>query len=124
MSAPRERLFTAPFFAMCGYSFTVFFSLFQLLPTAPFHVDALGGSRLQSGLFLGLLTYSSAFSAPLTGALADRLGRTRQLLVCSLAIAGCGRFVVPLAAVASGFNNDVGRGDVVTVAPFTPISLP
>ena len=88
MSAPRERLFTAPFFAMCGYSFTVFFSLFQLLPTAPFHVHALGGSRLQSGLFLGLLTYSSAFSAPLTGALADRLGRTRQLLVCSLAIAG------------------------------------
>jgi len=88
VSAPRERLFTAPFFAMCGYSFTVFFSLFQLLPTAPFHVDALGGSRLQSGLFLGLLTYSSAFSAPLTGALADRLGRTRQLLVCSLAIAG------------------------------------
>jgi MFS family permease len=88
VTAPRDRLFTAPFFAMCGYSFTVFLSLFQLLPTAPFHIEALGGSRLQSGLFLGLLTYSSAFSAPVTGALADRLGRTRQLLVCSLAIAG------------------------------------
>jgi MFS family permease len=87
MTAPRERLFTAPFFAMCGYSFTVFLSLFQLLPTAPFHISDLGGSRVQSGLFLGLLTYSCAFSAPITGALADRLGRTRQLLVCSLAIA-------------------------------------
>ncbi len=87
MTPPRERLLTAPFFAMCGYSFTVFLSLFQLLPTAPFHIEALGGSRLQSGLFLGLLTYSSAFSAPVTGALADRFGRTRQLLVCSLAIA-------------------------------------
>jgi len=88
VTAPKERLFTAPFFAMCGYSFTVFLSLFQLLPTAPFHIHDIGGSRLQSGLFLGLLTYSSAFSAPITGALADRLGRTRQLLVCSLAIAG------------------------------------
>jgi MFS family permease len=84
----RERLFTAPFFAMCGYSFTVFLSLFQLLPTAPFHIRDLGGTPGQSGLFLGLLTYSCAFSAPVTGALADRLGRTRQLLVCSLAIAG------------------------------------
>ena len=88
MTDPKERLFTGPFFAMCGYSFTVFLSLFQLLPTAPFHIHDIGGSRLQSGLFLGLLTYSSAFSAPVTGALADRLGRTRQLLVCSLAIAG------------------------------------
>lgn len=88
MTTTRERLFTAPFFAMCGYSFTVFLSIFQLLPTAPFHIHDLGGSPLQSGLFLGLLTYFSAFSAPVTGALADRLGRTRQLLVCSLAIAG------------------------------------
>lgn len=87
MSVPRERLFTAPFFAMCGYSFTVFLSLFQLLPTAPFHIQDLGGSRTQSGLFLGLLTYSCALSAPVTGAVADRLGRTRLLLVCSLAIA-------------------------------------
>jgi MFS family permease len=88
VSAPRERLFTAPFFAMCGYSFTVFLSLFQLVPTAPFHIQDLGGSRAQAGLFLGLLTYSCAFSAVVTGALADRLGRTRMLLVCSLAIAG------------------------------------
>lgn len=88
MTIPRDRLFTAPFFAMCGYSFTVFLSLFQLIPTAPFHIQDLGGSRAQSGLFLGLLTYSCALSAPVTGALADRLGRTRQLLFCSLAIAG------------------------------------
>jgi MFS family permease len=88
VTAPRERLFTAPFFAMCAYSFTVFLSLFQLLPTAPFHIQALGGSRAQAGLFFGLLTYSCALSAVLTGALADRLGRTRMLLACSLAIAG------------------------------------
>ena len=83
-----DRLFTPRFFVMCGFSFTVFLSALQLLPTAPFHIHDLGGTTAQSGLFLGLLTYASALSAPITGALADRVGRTRLLLVCSLTIAG------------------------------------
>ena len=81
-----ERLFTPRFFVMCGFSFTVFLSAFQLLPTAPFHILDLGGSTFASGLFLGFLTYSSAFSAPLTGAYADRVGSRRVLIVSSLAL--------------------------------------
>lgn len=81
-----ERLFTPRFFVMCGFSFTVFLSAFQLLPTAPFHVIDLGGSTFASGLFLGFLTYSSAFSAPLTGAYADRVGSRRVLIVSSLSL--------------------------------------
>ncbi|HEV7502538.1 MAG TPA: MFS transporter [Vicinamibacteria bacterium] len=80
-------LFSARFFLMCGFTFTVFLSAFQLLPTAPYHILALGGSKLAAGLFLGFLTYSSAFSAPLTGGLADRVGKRRMLIVGSLAIA-------------------------------------
>jgi MFS family permease len=72
---------------MCGFSFTVFLSAFQLLPTAPFHILELGGTTFASGLFLGFLTYSSAFSAPLTGAFADRVGQRRVLMTASLAIA-------------------------------------
>jgi MFS family permease len=79
-------LFTPRFFVMCGFSFTVFLSAFQLLPTAPFHILDLGGSTFASGLFLGFLTYSSAFSAPLTGAYADRVGSRRVLIVSSLAL--------------------------------------
>src|SRR5688500_12929335 len=71
---------------MCGFSFTVFLSAFQLFPTAPFHILDLGGSTFASGLFLGFLTYSSAFSAPLTGAYADRVGSRRVLIVSSLAL--------------------------------------
>jgi MFS family permease len=82
-----DRLFTPHFFVMCGFTFTVFLSAFQLLPTAPFHILDLGGSTFASGLFLGFLTYSSACSAPLTGALADRLGQRRILIVSSLALA-------------------------------------
>ena len=71
---------------MCGYSFTVFLSAFQLFPTAPFHIIDLGGSTSASGLFLGFLTYSSALSAPLTGAYADRVGTKRVLIGSSLAL--------------------------------------
>src|SRR5688572_12724190 len=69
-----------------SYSFTVFLSAFQLLPTAPFHIMDLGGSRTEAGLFLGFLTYASAISAPITGAIADRIGKRRVLIVASLAI--------------------------------------
>lgn len=86
MSGP-ERLFTARFALMFLFSFTVFLSAFQLFPTAPFHILSLGGSRSEAGLFLGFLTYASAIAAPLTGAVADRLGKRRVLLVCSSAIA-------------------------------------
>jgi MFS family permease len=86
MSAPSDRLFTPLFFVMCGFSFTVFLSAFQLLPTAPFHILDLGGSTFASGMFLGFLTYSSAFSAPLTGAFADRVGSRHVLIVSSAAL--------------------------------------
>lgn len=72
---------------MWSYSFTVFISLFQLLPAAPYRVIDLGGSTAEAGLFLGLLTYASAFSAPLTGSIADRFGQRRVLIIVSLILA-------------------------------------
>src|SRR5712671_4480438 len=84
-----DRLFTPRFFIMCGFTFTVFLSAFQLLPTAPFRILELGGSTFASGLFLGFLTYASAASAPLTGAIADRIGRGRTLMISSSVITLC-----------------------------------
>ena len=80
-------LFTARFFVMCAYTFTVFVSLFQLLPAAPYHVLALGGTTFAGGLFLGFLTYASALSAPFTGQVADKLGHRRVLIVVSVVLA-------------------------------------
>jgi MFS family permease len=93
----EDRLFTPRFFVMCGFSFTVFVSAFQLLPTAPFHILDLGGSTVASGLFLGFLTYSSALSAPITGAYADRIGTRRVLIVTSLALSVFAAFYAVLA---------------------------
>lgn len=88
-SPERENaLFTARFFALFAFTFTVFISLFQLVPTAPYRILAIGGSTAAAGLFLGGLTYASALSAPFTGSLVDRLGQRRVLIVTSLIIAG------------------------------------
>jgi len=81
-----DRLFTPRFFVMCGFSFTVFLSAFQLLPTAPFHILALGGGTSAAGLFLGFLTYASALSAPVTGTMSDRFGARRVLVIAGIAI--------------------------------------
>jgi MFS family permease len=83
-----ERLFTPRFFLMCSFTVTVFLSVFQLIPVSPFHIHDLGGGPLASGLFLGFLTFASAWSAPLTGAYADRIGRRRTLVMASLGLAG------------------------------------
>jgi MFS family permease len=83
-----DQLFTARFFVMCAFTFTVFLSAFMLFPTAPFRIVSLGGTKFAAGLFLGFLTYASALSAPFTGGLADRIGRRRMLIVCGLALVG------------------------------------
>lgn len=86
MDVTRERLFTPRFFLMCGFSFAVFFSAFQLFPTAPFRIRDLGGGTFAAGLFLACLTFASAASAPFTGAMADRFGLRRTLRVGGVAL--------------------------------------
>ena len=81
-----RRLFTPRFYILWTYNLIVFLSAFQLLPVAPFHIMALGGSGTEAGLFLGFLTYSSAISAPITGALGDRYGKRNMLLMAAVAL--------------------------------------
>lgn len=81
-----DRLFTPRFLLMFGFSFTVFLSVFQLLPTAPYRILSLGGSSAAAGLFLGLLTFSSALSAPITGPISDRIGHRPMLIGVSLVL--------------------------------------
>jgi MFS family permease len=83
-----QPLFTARFFIMFGYTFTVFASVFQLLPVAPFRILALGGSTAVAGLFHGFLTFSSALSGPVTGVMSDRIGHRPVLIGVSLILAG------------------------------------
>lgn len=81
-------LFTTSFARLWIFAFVAFLSAFQLFPTIPFRILELGGTKAQAGWFLATYTYASAFAAPVTGALADRLGRKRLVTVACLLFIG------------------------------------
>jgi hypothetical protein len=81
---PREPLFTRDFIRLWLFAFVTFFSAFQLLPTIPFRIIELGGTKATAGMFLALYTYACAFAAPVTGSIADHIGRRRVLLYAAL----------------------------------------
>ena len=81
----REPLLTLRFLRLWSFGFFTFFTLFQILPVMPFRIVALGGTKAQAGLFLAIYTYACAFSAPVTGAIADHIGRKRLLMISSTA---------------------------------------
>ena len=116
---------------MCGFSYTVFLSAFQLLPTAPYRILELGGSKATAGLFLGFLTYASAFTAPITGSLADRFGKRRMLISCSLvlsafaaayAVTADHRVLLALALVHGGFWSGLLSASSAYITDFIPES--
>lgn len=85
----REPLLTWAFLRLCLCAFAAFIAAFQLFPTIPFHLIELGAGRAGAGRFLTVYTWASALSAPLTGALADRFGRRRMLLLAAASFALC-----------------------------------
>jgi MFS family permease len=116
---------------MCGFSYTVFLSAFQLLPTAPFRILELGGTKAAAGMFLGFLTYSSAFTAPITGSLADRFGKRRMLVVCSLVLSAFAlayaftrdhRVLLGLALLHGGFWSGLLSASSAYITDFIPES--
>ncbi|MDX1582312.1 MAG: MFS transporter [Thermoanaerobaculia bacterium] len=81
----REPLFTARFIRLWSFTFITFLTAFQIFPTMPFRIMELGGSESQAGLFLAMYTWASAIAAPLTGTIADHVGRRRLLVVAGVA---------------------------------------
>lgn len=61
-----------------------FFSAFQLFPTAPLRLQELGSSLADSGRFLAVFTLGSSVGALFTGAIGDRIGHRRMMILSSL----------------------------------------
>lgn len=84
-SRHADPLLTGPYIRLWSFSFITFFAAFQLFPTIPFRIVELGGSRAEAGLFLAIYTIASAFAAPITGTIADHVGRKRLLVFAAFA---------------------------------------
>lgn len=83
----RDRLFTPAFALLWAITFLTFFAAFQLFPTVPLRLLALGASTAESGRFMSLFTAGSAVGALFTGPLGDRVGQRRMMLVCATGFA-------------------------------------
>jgi MFS family permease len=81
VSAP---LYTRAFFTACAIHFVGALSLAMWF-LLPLYVQHLGGSDATIGLLLGAATAASVLARPLVGALLDRVGRPRMLVLGCLA---------------------------------------
>jgi len=83
----RPFVFELPFLRVWLIGLLAAGAGFQLFPTVPFRLRALGAPPEAVGLFLTALTLGSALSAAWTGALGDVLGRRRVLTAAGLGLA-------------------------------------
>ena len=83
-SSQRDPLFTGPFYRLWAFNFITFITVFQLFPTIPLRIIDLGGSTSAGGRFLAIYTWACALSAPITGSIADHLGRKRALVIAAI----------------------------------------
>jgi MFS family permease len=87
VSGRRSFLLSPRFLRVWLLNFCAAGAGFQLFPTAPFRLRALGAPPAAVGLFLTALTFGSALSAAWTGSLGDLLGRRRVLSFAGLGLA-------------------------------------
>lgn len=81
--SPEGKLWTGSFIAITIINFFNFFA-FNLLTTGmPVYVNMLGGSAVEVGLVVTLLTATAIIVRPFTGILLDRMGR-RGILLASM----------------------------------------
>ncbi len=93
----RRFLLSAPFVRIWTLSLAAGVGGFLLFPTAPLRLAELGAPPAAAGSFLAALTFASAAAAAWTGALGDRLGRRRTLIVAAAILAGLGAlYALPL----------------------------
>ena len=82
---PAERLLTRNFALVSGITFVTFFAAFQMFPTVPLQLRALGASLAESGRFMTVFTAGSSLGALVTGPMGDRVGQRRMVVGCAIA---------------------------------------
>lgn len=77
----KEKLFSSNFILISLVTLTIFAIFFSLYVTLPVYVEALGGSKSDIGLIIGIFTISSVLVRPFVGWGVDRHGRKKILSI-------------------------------------------
>lgn len=114
--ADKPRLFTRRF-TLATVGNLVFFVAVTSYFSFPVHLAELGGSRAEIGRIMGSFGLSALFAIPLTGALTDRYGRRRFMLIGSLgwALLSLG-FILPREIGPALYLLRIGQGAVFSLA--------
>jgi MFS family permease len=103
-SAVGDTIYSSNFFIASLANF-FFFSSVNAFSLLPLYIKVLGGTESQIGWIMGTYTLTAILIQPVTGALADRFGRKRFVLLGSALGIG--------AALGFAFSTKLGMGFVV-----------
>ncbi|MGH7370046.1 MAG: MFS transporter, partial [Candidatus Methylomirabilaceae bacterium] len=92
----------SPNFLIASLSNFFFFSSVNAFSLLPLYIKVLGGTASQIGLIMGTYTLTAILTQPVTGALADRFGRKRFVLL--------GSALGIVAALGFAFSTRLGMG--------------
>lgn len=93
--------FTLDFFLLCLSSFLFFSSFNMIIPELPSYLSSMGGEDYK-GLIIALFTLSAGLSRPLSGKLADKIGRIPVMMVGASVCFVVG-LMYPLLSFVGGF---------------------
>lgn len=94
-------LFTRQFNLLCLSAFLFYASFNMIIPELPGYLTRLGGEEFK-GLIIGLFTLTAGLSRPVSGKLADKIGRIPVMVFGALVCFGCG-FLYPILSSVAGF---------------------
>ncbi len=100
LTAP-EKLYTKQFLALCTASLLFFASFNLFLGELPSYLQSLGGGDYK-GFIIALFTVTAMITRPLSGKLADTIGRKPVILLGLLVGLGC-FLLYPVLSFMSGF---------------------
>ena len=101
MNATDRPLYTRSFFVLC-FSYALFGGSFNMIvPELPSFLSSLGGEDYK-GFIISLFTLTAGLSRPISGKLADTIGRVPVIMFGTVVCTVCSLFY-PLLSTVGGF---------------------
>jgi MFS family permease len=101
MKEQKTSFYTLQFGLLCLSSFLFYASFNMIIPELPGYLMRLGGAEFK-GFIIGLFTLTAGLSRPVSGKLADKIGRIPVMVFGAVVCFVCG-FLYPVMGSVAGF---------------------